>query len=169
MNKINLISFILFSMLTVFACNTQSGKNQADDTTEVDNLPSDKIIMQHKDETGENDFEACEDLVKEILTTSQRYIELTKGLEKRILKNGGLSYGLSLERSPLPDKVKIGESSKTYDFTIFEVYVDRQLNTVRFSFNPDNKQLFEYDAVNDKLIPIEFDRMLLLKYDELCK
>jgi hypothetical protein len=60
-------------------------------------------------------------------------------------------------------------ASQTYEFTVYEVYTDRELNTARFSFNPNSRQLYEYDEIRNLLKPIEFDRKLLKKYDALCK
>jgi hypothetical protein len=109
------------------------------------------------------------ELVELVLTTSPRYIEVTKGLKDKVVKNGGIDFGVNLESSPEQGNGKKGLYSNTYDFTIYETYKERQLNTSRFSFNPENKQLYEYDILNDSLVPIEFDRTLLPKYDSLNK
>ena len=106
-----------------------------------------------------------ESLAKEILTTSARFKELTKGLYLAVVKNGGLSYGVTLEGSPEPKKDKAWTYSKTFDFTVFELYPNRQLNIARFSYNPDENQLYEYNAVKDKMEPIAFDRNLLLEWE----
>jgi len=74
-----------------------------------------------------------------------------------------------MEGSPNPRQDKTWSYSKTYDFTLYEMYPDRQLNTARFSFNPEDKLLYEYDEVHDQLKPIAFDRELLKKYEALCK
>jgi len=39
----------------------------------------------------------------------------------------------------------------------------------RFTFNLEDRQLYIYDVIGDKLIHIKFDRGLLLKFDEFCK
>jgi|MudIll2142460700_1097286.scaffolds.fasta_scaffold150338_2 hypothetical protein len=163
------ITVIIFSVLAVFACNNQQSKKADDNSSEVIKTTSEKPFRKKTEETGLKDLKPCENLVKEILTTSIRYRQLTKGLNKAVVKNGGLYFGVSLEGSPNPGQDKTLSYSKTYDFTVYEMYTDRQLNTARFSFNPEKKQLYEYDAVHDQLKPIEFDRNLLLKYETLCK
>jgi hypothetical protein len=163
------ITIIVFSMLAAFACNNQQSKKAEGDASAVRKLTSEKSIIKKIDKTEQKDFKPCECLVTEILTTSPRYRQLTKGLNKAVVKNGGVSFGISLEGSPNPRQDKAWSYSKNYDFTVYEMYTERQLNTARFSFNPNNKQLYEHDAVHDKLIPIEFDRNLLVKYKALCK
>jgi hypothetical protein len=110
---------------------------------------------------------SCIAVVKEIVLTSPRYKEVTKGLNEAIVKNGGQSFGVSLEKSPHPKKDKAWGFSKTYDFVIYEKYADRQLNTVRFRFDPRTKQLREYDPILDAYKPIAFNKKLLLQYDSV--
>jgi len=168
-------------MLVALTCNNQRREKAKDSNSAVKTQTSEKLISKKIDKIDEKliikklvksvqkEFNPCENIVAEILTTSPRYKQLTKGLYEAIVKNGGLSFGISLEGSPNPRQDKAWSYSKTYDFTVYEMYTDRQLNTARFTFNPNNKQLYEYDAVHDRLIPIEFDRNLLLKYEALCK
>jgi len=155
------LAIAVLSILATFACSNQQSKKAEDNATGTKKPTSDN--PEQKD-SGSREY-----IVTNILTTSPRYIQLTKGLLEAVVKNGGLSFGISLEGSPNPRKDSAWSYSKTYDFTIYEMYPDRQLNTARFSFNPKNKQLYEYDAALDKLVPIEFDRNLLVKFDELCK
>ena len=163
------ITVIVFFLLATFACNNQQSKKADDNSSAVSKPTSEKPIRKKTEKTEQKDSTPCENLVKEILITSARYKQLTKGLDKAVVKNGGLYFGIRLEGSPNSGHDKAWSYSKTYDFTIYEMYTDRQLNTARFSFNPENKQLYEYDAVHDQLKPIEFNRSLLLKYDALCK
>jgi len=181
MKTIKIIIFILFSLLAVYACNNRQSKKVKDVTIAIENTTAEKpvikevvkidekSILKKTDKIEQKELTPCEKLVKEILTTSPRYKQLTKGLDKAVVKNGGQSFGISLEGSPNPRQDNAWGYSKTYDFTVYEMYADRQLNTVRFSFNPNDKQLYEYDAVKDQLKPIEFDRNLLLKYETACK
>jgi hypothetical protein len=159
------ITVIVFSILAAFTCHNQQSKKAEVDASAVRKLKSEKSIIKKIDKTEQKELEPCEYLVKEILTTSPRYRQLTKGLYKAVVKNGGLSFGISLEGSPNPKQDKAWSYSKTYDFTVYEMYTDRALNTARFSFNPNNKQLYEYDEAHNKLKPIEFDTNLLLKYE----
>jgi len=155
--------------MVVIACNNQQSKKTEVDSTAVRKTPSEKLITKKTDKTEPVEFKPCDSLVTLLVTTSPRYKRLTKGLYKAVVKNGGLSFGIRLEGSPNPRQDKSWSYSRTYDFTVYEKYTDRDVNTARFSFNPSNKQLYEYDEVFDKLKPIEFDRNLLLKYDTLCK
>lgn len=168
-NKTIGITLFIFSIMAVFACNNQPGKKAEDDSSEGRKFSSEKTIDKQSDNTGDKDIKSCEDIVTEILTTSPRYLELTKGLYEAVIKNGGLSIGINLEGSPNPDQDKAGGYSKTYDFAVYEMYSDRQLNIARFSFNPKNNLLYVHDEVEDKLIQIEYDRSLLIKYKKLCR
>ena len=112
---------------------------------------------------------SCIDVVMEILLTSPTYLERTKGLYNAVVKNGGTSIGITLEGSPHPEKDDGQDYSKTYDFNLHETYPDRMTVIERFTFNPEDKQLYLVNPIEDKLKPIDFDRSLLLKFNELCK
>ncbi len=101
------------------------------------------------------------DIVVEIVTSSPRYLELTNGLEERVKKNGGTSFGITLEGSPNPNKDEGITISENYDFNVHETYPDRNVNIARFSFSKKAKQLYEYDIVNDTLKAIAFNKDLL--------
>jgi hypothetical protein len=92
---------------------------------------------------------------------------LLKGTVKE--KNGGTSIGITLEGSPHPEKDDAQEYSKTYDFNLHETFSERMTVIERFSFNPEDKQFYMINAIEDILNPIDFDRSLLLKFDVLCK
>ncbi|RPH31866.1 MAG: hypothetical protein EHM93_11810 [Bacteroidales bacterium] len=138
------LTALIFSILIVFACNSKDSKKN-------------KFRLNR------------ESIIQEIITTSPRYKELTKGLYDVVIKNGGSSIGISLEGSPDAKKDKVISYSKTYDFTLYEMYTERKMNTTRFSFSPEKKQLYEYDAVNDTLKPIDFDKNLLIKFESFNK
>jgi hypothetical protein len=163
------ITIILFSLLVIYSCHNQHGRKAEGDTPVVRKLNSEKFIIKKPDKTEQKELESCESLVKEILTCSPRYRQLTKGLNEAVVKNGGLSFEMILEGSPKPKPDKAWRYSKTYDFTVYEMYTDRALNTASFSFNPENKLLYEYDATHNQLKSIAFDRNLLLKFESLCK
>ncbi len=180
---------ILLSLLTIFACKQQQSKKAENkpsaiikqtteknidksdlktDVRKADN-PLEHAIIKKVDISEQLKLKQCESLIKEILTTSPRYRELTKGLDKAVVKNGGQFFGVSLEGSPNPGIDMAWSYSKTYDFTVYEMYSDRQLNTARFTFDPGKRELYEYDALHDQLKQIDFDKKLLLKYDTICK
>lgn len=156
---------ILFLIFSAFACSHQQNKKEE----RVDNIDRKQTIEKrliHKIDGKEPKYlQTKENIVIEILTTSTRYIQLTKGLNEKIVKNGGEYFGICLERSPNPKKDEVWSYSETYDFILYEMYLERQLNTARFSFDPVSKLLYEHDQVLEKLVPIEFDRGLLLEFD----
>ena len=116
-----------------------------------------------------NKPKSCYQVVVQILTTSKRYKQLTKGLYERVVKNGGTSYGIMLEGSPNPKQDTAMEYSKTYDFNLHESYPDREPVIARFTFDKKKRQLYEYDVVNDELKAIDFNKKLLLELDKACK
>lgn len=163
------IAVILFFVLAAFACSNQQSKNKEGAVSKVKKQPSENSLIKKIDKIEEKELKPCEDIVTEILITSPRYMQLTKGLNKAVVKNGGQFFEVNLERSPNPNQDKLWSYSRTYDFTVYEMYIERKLNIARFSFDPNDKQLYEYDAIMDQITPIEFDRNLLLKYEVLCK
>jgi len=156
-------------VLLVYACTNHPGKKTANDSAMVHEPMTQTPVTKRSDKIERNEFKVCDSIAKEILTTSPRFKKITKGLGKAVIKNGGLSFGIRMEGSPNFVQDKSWKYSKTYDFTLYEIYADRELNTARFTFNPDKKQLYEYDEVFNQLKPIEFDRSLLIAYDAICK
>ena len=101
-----------------------------------------------------------------IVETSPRVKQLTKGLYDRVIKNGGTSFGVLLETSPNPKTDPSQGYSTTYNFNLHESYSDRMPIIARFVFDPKKRQLYEEDTVDDKLIPISFDKKLLILFDK---
>jgi len=164
------ISILVFFFLAAFACNNKQNKkveNIAQEQEDIE-LPDEEIEVKTIEEKTIEIIEQKELIATEILTTSPRYIIITKGLTEAVVKNGGLSFGIYLEGSPNPSQNKAWSYSENYEFTLYEMYPDRKLTTARFTFNPNKKLLYEYDAVKDQFIPIEFDRNLIVKYEALC-
>lgn len=116
-----------------------------------------------------NDTVTCIDVVIEILTTAPSYIEDTKGLYETVVKNGGTSIGITVEGSPYPERDKARDYSETYILSLHETYPDRMPTIARYTFDPSKNELFEYDTAEDSLIPITFNKDLLLKYRKACK
>lgn len=111
----------------------------------------------------------CIDVVLEILTTAPSYVEGTKGLYEAVVKNGGTSFGITVEGSPNPKIDKALDYSETYDLNLHETYPDRMPTIARYTFDPVKKQLYEYSAAEDSLISIEFNKDLLMKYNKICR
>lgn len=137
-------------------------------TNESDDL-TDKNVTKQLDNKEKRELKTCIDIVMEILTTSPAYLKKTKGLYEAVVKNGGTSFGIMIEGSPNPKSDEAMDFSNTYDFSLHETYSDHMPVTARFTFNPTDRQLYEYNFAEDKLNPIDFDRNLLLKFNEICK
>lgn len=130
---------------------------------------SDEITDKNITKVNENKvFKSCIDVVIEILETSPKYIAKTDGLYERVVKNGGVSFGVSVEGSPNPAEDNAMKFSNTYDFSLHETYTDRIMSIARFRFDPMKRLLYEYDIINDEYNMIEFDRELLLDFNKIC-
>jgi hypothetical protein len=158
--KIKILAIVTCTVFSALACSKEKGRLSDDYAT---------IFNTNPNKNAGIEFKNCRNVVMDILKTSPRYIQLTKTLNEEVIKNGGTSFGVSLESSPNPSQDNTCCYSKTYDFSVYEMYKNRQLNTTRFSFDPNNNKLYEYDAVLDKLVEIEFDKNLLNKYEAICK
>lgn len=116
-----------------------------------------------------NDTIACIDVVIEILTTAPSYIQGTKGLYEAVVKNGGTSIGITVEGSPNPERDKARDYSETYVLSLHETYPDRMPTIARYTFDPSKNELYEYNTAEDSLMPITFNKDLLLKYRKTCQ
>jgi len=159
-----LIPAIILLLLSssVLSCNFK----KADAKNETEN-PVNALGMAESAKTPVAPSQACKDVALEILTTSPRFEALTKGLHETIVKNGGTGFGMTLEGSPEAEKDAL-DYSPTYDFSLHENYPDRDVVVARFTFNPAEQQLYEFDAITDKLNPIDFDKNLLEKLKQVC-
>jgi hypothetical protein len=163
------ITAILFLVLFVVGCNNSQTK-KAKESDSLIAKPIDEKPTSIKKKIAEKESStSCDSIVRELVLSSKRYKQLTKRLNKAVINNGGQSFKLSLEGSPNTHRSTSEIHSKTYDFTVYEVYPERQMNAAQFTFDPDNKQLYEYDPVIDTLIPIEFDKNLLVNFESNCK
>lgn len=162
-------SKILFLALIIILFSCQ--KNEKTKATEP--VITKKVVVKNsaKSEATEKTVDSitCVDVVLEILTTAPSYVEGTKGLYEAVVKNGGTSFGITVEGSPNPKIDKAWSYSETYDLNLHETYPDRMPTISRYTFDPAKKQLFEYNTANDSLIPIDFNKDLLLKFDKICK
>lgn len=136
-------------------------------TNESDELTDKNITKLKSQETQEPS--TCIDVIMEILVTSPLYLELTKGLEEAVIKNGGTSFGITVEGSPNPKMDGAMDISATYDFSIHETYSDRFVTFARFTFNPAERKLYENKVgEGGVLYQIDFDKKLLVKFNEIC-
>jgi hypothetical protein len=162
------IILFMVGCFSVFACQNEQKKELSNKAivkikTSIpnDSIRSiDKPMYKKVKSMRSNKF-----IAKEILITSDRYKQITKGLNVAVVKNGGEGYGVRLERSPNPEKDGEIGYSKTYDFVVYEKYPERQLNIAWFSFNPISEKLFEYDPILDHKKAIAFDKNLLEKLE----
>lgn len=144
--------FIVSAVLLMISCD---GKQKKDNDGTDDRPTKDSV------NTDNESLRAEIDVVMDILTTSPAFVEMTKGLEKAVVKNGGTGYGIAIEESPNPERDGAMIVSDIYRFSLHESYADRKVTVARFEFDPKKKQLYEYNVAEDKLIPMEFDKDLL--------
>ena len=170
--KIHYNLFIIFVLLAIFACNSKQVKTGNNKPEPLVQETFDTVVPlpENLDNTKQLESESndCELLATEILKTSPRYLQLTSGLKEAVIKNGGTLFDVSLKITQDTSSGNTAKNSNLYEFTIYEIYPDRELNTARFTFNSATKLLYEYDAVDDKLKPIEFDEKLAAEFDSQC-
>jgi len=152
---------LLFIFLIVISCNSQN-RQTTRDTTETDSI----ITTPHSQAVT---LTYCPELVKEILRSSPRYKQLTKGLPEAVKKNGGTSVDIVLDKSPDYKKDNAMEYSANYEMQLMENYPDRKVNFAHFTYSPDKKELYEYDMVRDQYTTVAFDTFLLKNAAKYCK
>jgi len=168
MKKNQFYSLLSVCILLIASCTPNEKKAEAVKKDSLINttLSSKKRL---KTDTIATVFKAtCGQVVGEILTTSDSYKNLTDGLEERVIKNGGTSFGFMCEGSPNPKIDSAMNYSETYDYSVHESYPDHSPVIARYTFDPVKKQLFEYNTASDSLIPISFNKSLLLDLDKVC-
>ena len=170
--KIHYNLFIILALLAIFACNSKKVKTENNKVEPLVQEVLDTAVPLPENLEAINQLESesndCEALATKILKAAPRYLQLTSGLKEAVIKNGGTSFDLSVKLTQDANNNNGVGGSKLYEFTISEIYPDRKLNTFRFVFNPTTKQLYEYDAVDDTLKPIEFDMKLAAEFNSLC-
>lgn len=134
----------------------------------IDTIKNKQIAAQVK-EIKPVSYSNKADIVEQIVTTSPTFLKMTKGLAAGVVKNGGTSFGISMESSPNMEISGTDDQADTYIFELHETYPDRNVTIARFSFDPKKKQLFRYDGVNDTWNVIDFDKRWLVKFDEYDK
>ena len=159
---------MLFVLLMFFSfCNNTELKTQIKNISSKDADFIQVALQQNKQR--DTSFNICIDAVYKILESSKRWKTLTRGLEKRIQKNGGTSYGTSLDASPQPKKDGALAISDIYEISMHESYPDHISYITKFTFDPQKNQLYEYDVATDSLRPLTFDRNLLQVVHKPCK
>lgn len=164
MNK-TLYLFTLITWIVLVSCNN----NQHNNTTSSNDATALMGPTSNEHHNGQKELKTCIDIVMEMLTTSPAYLQKTKALYENVVKNGGTSFGITIEGSPNPEMDHASDISKTYDFSLHETYADRMPVIARYMFNPNEGKLYEYDVAVDKFISIDFDKNLLLQFNDICK
>lgn len=144
-------NLIVIYMSAIFLCSFSIRQN-------------DKTLNKTKKE-----FKTSVEVVEEIVFSSPVFKKRTLGLSEAVIKNGGTGFGTALTGSPNPQMDKAWNYSKTYDFGLYESYPSRMVTIVRFTFDPIKRQLYELDVVTNTLNPIDFDKTLLILFNELYK
>jgi len=158
---------LLLALIITFSCHkTETIKTPPTINTEKTTA---KDTIKPVSTKNISDSITCIDVVLEILTTAPSYVEGTKGLYEAVVKNGGTSFGITVEGSPNPKRDNALDYSETYELNLHETYHDRMPTIARYTFDPSKNELYEYDTANDSLIPIAFNKNLILKYNKICK
>lgn len=158
---------LLLALIITFSCHkTETIKTPPTINTEKTTA---KDTIKPVSTKNISDSITCIDVVLEILTTAPSYVEGTKGLYEAVVKNGGTSFGITVEGSPNPKRDNALDYSETYELNLHETYPDRMPTIARYTFDPSKNELYEYDTANDSLIPIAFNKNLILKYNKTCK
>ncbi len=167
--KTNRITEMVFALVVVSACSHQQDLNVIFQEPE---LIAEMPHQQKNATSGQHEVNSYEYIVAEILTTSPRFRQLTKGLYRKTLsesENLDLHFGINMEGSPNQRKDMTWNISRSYDFSVYSISAHGKLNIGYFTFNPKNKLLYEYDKAKSQLNAIAFDRDLLLKFETLLR
>jgi hypothetical protein len=155
---------LIFASILIFSCGESSQTEVA-----TQKSTNNEGTIQRKPKQTTPEYTDCTTVLIKIVSTTNRYKEITDGLHDAIVQNGGSGFGIRLEGSPTPISDASINYSDTYDFNVHESYPDRHTVIARFSFDPVTEHLYEYDVVNDAMKQIDFNRDLLTAYKELCK
>jgi len=109
----------------------------------------------------------CEDVIIEIIESSNENKEEKVGLIEFIKKNGGDSYGFILEACPNPKEDYL-QKSDYYEFNFHVNYPDRIEVISRYRFNPKDLVLEVWNPIDDTYSKIEHDSNLNTKF-KACK
>lgn len=135
-------------------------------SVEGDKLTDANLLKEAK---KENLGMKCIDVVEEIITTCPSYLKKTKGLGQQVIDNGGFGFGHIFEGSPNGEKGDDCPYAEMYEFNLHEYYATHSPTLARYSFNPNTKELFEYNPIDDQLFAIPFNKKLVEKFVKACK
>ncbi len=135
-------------------------------SVEGDKLTDANLLKEAKKTSSEV---TCMDVVEEIITTCPSYLKMTKGLAQQVEDNGGVGFGHIFEGSPNGEKGDDCPYTEMYEFNLHEYYATHSPTLARYSFNPNTKELFEYNPIDDQLFAIPFNKKLIEKFDKACK
>jgi hypothetical protein len=160
-------------LFLIFSCHKKID-NKEKESVNKDTLNKNKVLINdYKELKTENNDSICENCIFKILESSDRFKEITTGLEQRVKNNGGLGFTVWLEASPYQNDSKNSKSdrySEHFELSIHENYDDRTPRIASFEFAPEKGGLlYEIDVANDSLIVIDFNKELLLEYNHFCK
>jgi len=111
----------------------------------------------------------CHEFVVNIIMSSKEFIELTEGLNERIIANGGSGYLLVLENNPDSIYNKVQKKSAVYDYSLRENYPDRATPIARFIFDPYKLMLFQEDMSEGTLKRINYDKAFVNSFIQNCE
>lgn len=111
----------------------------------------------------------CYETVENIIVSSKIFTELTKGLNEKIIANGGSGYLLILENNLELTENNLKGRSIVYEYSLRENYPDRAIPIAKFVFDPNQLELYQENMSEETLTKIDFEKKLLTPYLNQCK
>jgi hypothetical protein len=149
--------FLSFLIILNTACGFNDHKNRSQ------NVSAETARTEYLDSLS------CPSLIESLVTSSGKFVELTSGLNEKIISNGGNGYVLTLESSPDSEIYRSDKKPTTYEYSLQEDYSDRMVPIARFVFDTNNLQLYQENMSDGSLLKIDYDKKILEQYLHHCK
>ncbi len=151
---------ITAALLVLFsACNTKKRKQVGDPVT----------TEEAKEVYLDSTEQSCRGAVLRLVLSSTKVRMLTQAVYESVKRNGGTGYGFILDASPNPDANGSEKKSDNYEFSVHEVYPEMHPPVAQFVYNPAKKELYHFDAMNNKHVVIDYNAVLELLAENACK
>lgn len=147
-------SYFLFLSLGI-SCNN---KNNNVDPVSASELKKSDITVK----------KPCDEIVVNIIMSSKEFIELTEGLNDRIIANGGSGYLIVLENNSDSIYNKEQKKSAVYNYSLRENYPDRATPIAKFIFDPNKLLLYQEDMSEGTLKRMSYDKAIVDSFLKNC-
>jgi len=111
--------------------------------------------------------EVCINYVIDLIRSTSAFQNQTAGLNEKIKKNGGISFGFKVEASPLPDTDNAELYAENIEISLHENYPNRMPIIARYVYVVKENNLYQVDNVEGELILLELDPSSI--YPTKCK